>query len=257
MTVSSPASSGNSALLLGASGLVGSSLLRLLLEDPACGRVTALVRRPLPIVHDKLRYVVADFDRLDEHSSEFAVDWVFCCLGTTIRKAGSQEAFARVDLDYPLAAARLSGDAGARSYHVISAAQADSRSRIFYSRIKGRMEEETAKLPLRELHIYRPSLLLGDRQEFRLGERVGSYVMRGLSLLFRGPLALYRAIQAEDLAKAMLASALDKPTPALVSSPVSAPGSGSTSRGANTHSGTELFQLAELYNSRMKELSRA
>ncbi|MEO3945545.1 NAD(P)H-binding protein [Gorillibacterium sp. CAU 1737] len=227
----------HTALLLGATGLVGGELLQLLLRDPACRHVTALVRRPLPFSHEKLQVRLVDFDRLDEVADAFSADWVFCCLGTTIRKAGSQAAFARVDLDYPLAAARLAALGGARSYHVVSAIQADAKSRVFYSRTKGQMEDESAKLPLNELHVYRPSLLLGPREEFRFGEQAASWLMRGLSFLFkRGPLAPYRAIPGEEVAQAMLAAALGLAE--RTSPPHDAP---------CVHEGQELFRLAALY----------
>ncbi|WP_438434748.1 NAD-dependent epimerase/dehydratase family protein [Gorillibacterium sp. sgz500922] len=243
----SSSENGHTALLLGASGLTGSALLRLLAAEPDCRQVTALVRRPLSIAHPKLRVRLVDFDRLADERAEFAADWIFCCLGTTIRKAGSQETFARVDRDYPLAAGRLAAEGGARSLHVISSVGATPASRVFYTRTKGQLEDGLSALPLRQLHIYHPSLLLGDREEFRLGERAAAVAMRAVDgLLRRGALARYRAIPAGDVAAAMLAAALELDAEA-------APKPGSPA----LHEGAELFRLARRYEARSRAREEA
>jgi uncharacterized protein YbjT (DUF2867 family) len=154
--------------------LVGSHCLRLLAADPAFSRVVALVRRPLPreLVQSKVEPHVGDFDRLAEHEELFAVDQILCALGTTIRAAGSQERFRLVDYEYPLAAARLGLAQGATHYLLVSALGANARSRVFYSRVKGQLEAAIAALPYRSVTVARPSLLLGPRAEYRLGEQI-------------------------------------------------------------------------------------
>ena len=168
------ASPGINVLLAGATGLVGRECLDLILADPAFAHVTAIVRRPLPpqAGFQKLTRVTIDFDRLGEHPAIFYVDQIFCALGTTMRKAGSQSAFRRVDFEYPLRIAELGLARGAGHFLLISSMGADSRSPVFYNRVKGELEDAITKLGYRSLTIVRPSLLLGDRVEWRLGEEV-------------------------------------------------------------------------------------
>jgi uncharacterized protein YbjT (DUF2867 family) len=197
------------ALLLGATGLVGGHCLERLLAEPAYTRVVAPVRRPLARQHPKLEAPIVDFDRLVGHAEIFAVDDVFCCLGTTIRAAGSQDAFRKVDLVYVHDAARLAAEQGARQFLLVSAIGADPTSRVFYSRVKGEAEMAVQGLPFRRVVIARPSLLLGDRAEFRLGERVAEWVTVPLAPLLRGPLAKYRPIEARAVAAALVRLALE------------------------------------------------
>lgn len=191
------------ALVLGATGLIGSALTSLLLADTAYNRVSVLARRALPYTHPRLQQRVADLARMAEQSEIFAGADLFCCLGTTIRKAGSQAAFRTVDHDYPLEAARLALQEGARQYFLVTAMGADPRSSIFYNRVKGEVEEAIRSLGLPALHIFRPSLLLGRREESRPGEAVASAVMRPLAFLFAGPLRRYRPIEGSAVAEAM------------------------------------------------------
>ena len=195
------------ALLLGATGLVGGELLTLLLADPEYWQVTVLVRRNLPRSHPKLVQRVVDFKDLPKAADAYRVDDVFCCLGTTIKKAGSQEAFRVVDYTYPLESAKLAARQGAGQYLLITALGADAKSSVFYNRVKGEVEEAIGKLPLKSLHIFRPSLLLGDRQESRTGEKIAVAVMKPLGFLLAGPLKKYRGIQARTVAQAMLRTA--------------------------------------------------
>lgn len=199
--------SGKRALVLGASGLVGGELVRLLAGDPAYSKVTALVRRPLSFSHDKLEQKVTEFDRLDSLLPDFQVDDVYCCLGTTIKKAGSQEAFRRVDLELPLQAARLARQAGAGRFLAISSLGANEHGLVFYSRVKGEMERRLRETGLAEIHIFRPSLLLGERSEPRFGESAAARVYRAMPFLFGGPLRRYRPIYARTVASAMAAAA--------------------------------------------------
>jgi uncharacterized protein YbjT (DUF2867 family) len=198
---------GRSALILGATGLVGNHCLDLLLKDPRYSSVRVIGRRPLGISDPKLKERVVDLDRMEAEVDLFAVDHVFCCLGTTIRKAGSQEAFSRVDVEYPTRAAGLSAKAGARSFLVVSALGADARSRIFYNRAKGQMEEQVRRAAGGVVWILRPSLLVGDRPEPRTGELVGEAVLRIIKPVMVGSLRRYRSIRAVDVARAMIALA--------------------------------------------------
>jgi len=196
------------ALLLGATGLVGGHCLDRLLTDDRYGRVTTLTRRPLPRVKNAEAHLdarVVDFDLLAEQWDVAATD-VYCCLGTTMKAAGSREAFRRVDHDYVVEAARLAHAAGARRLAIVSAIGADPGSRVFYTRVKGEAERDVAALGYDCVEIFQPSLLLGARPQPRPGERVaiaGSSAVAGLMI---GRLRRYRPIEAGDVAAAMLAA---------------------------------------------------
>ncbi len=193
-------------MLLGATGLVGGHCLELLLlRDAEYGRVTVLGRRASGRAHPRLDERIGDVERLlDEHESTFAGADVFCCLGTTIRAAGSQEAFRRVDHDLPVHAARVASEAGARQFLLVSAAGADAGSRVFYNRVKGETEATVAALPFEGVALLRPSLLLGDRTESRPAEALAQRVAPLLSPLLQGPLRKYRAIHAATVAAALV-----------------------------------------------------
>jgi len=194
------------ALVVGGSGLVGGHLLRQLSAGARYDEIVALTRRPVGFALPRVREVVVDLDRPESYREHLAVDDVYCCLGTTIKKAGSQEAFRHVDLEIPLAVAEAAAGAGARQYLIVTAVGADARSRIFYSRVKGELEEALARLPL-TLKVFHPSFLLGERQESRPAERVGVAVARATRGLFVGGLTRYRAIAAADVARAMIVAA--------------------------------------------------
>ena len=191
------------ALVVGASGLVGRECVRLLLADPSYERVVVLARREMPGepgAGGRLVSRIVDFERLAEHEDVPAVDHVFCALGTTMRQAGSRERFYRVDHDYPVEVARLARAAGARHLALVSALGADPASRVFYNRVKGEAERDVAALGWPGLTIVRPSLLLGERAEFRLGEEVGK------RLGFLAP-RKWKPIEARKVAAAMVRAA--------------------------------------------------
>lgn len=197
-----------SALIVGATGLVGNELLQLLLESDEYEKVKVLVRTPISIDHPKLTQCLVNFDELNNYEDEFAVNDVFCCLGTTIKKAGSQEAFRKVDFEYPLQAGKLAAKQGVRQYLIVSAIGADPQSSIFYSRVKGDVEAALSQLQLPSLHIFRPSLILGKRNEFRFGEKVSAVLSPVFSPLFVGKLNQYKPIQARKIAEAMYRTAI-------------------------------------------------
>src|SRR5262249_18303925 len=197
-----------SVLLLGATGLVGGELLRQLLADPTVGRVVALTRRPLEIGGSvKLSNEIVDFNGLADHADLFAVDQIVCALGTTIKQAGSQDAFRHVDFEIPLAAARLGLEHGAKDFLLVSALGASARSRVFYNRVKGELEDALRTLPFRSLTIARPSLLIGPRPKGRGGEEAG----RRLGWLAPGR---YRPVRASRVAAALVAAAC-RPEPGM------------------------------------------
>jgi len=165
----------SSVLILGATGLVGAECVRQFAESSRFDRVIALARRPLAIPSTRVESHVIDFERLDDAARHFRVSHVVCALGTTIKKAGTQERFRRVDYDYALAAARLGVREGARHFLLVSALGASAKSRIFYSRVKGELEDAIRALPYRSATIARPSLLLGERAEVRPGESIGKF----------------------------------------------------------------------------------
>ena len=199
--------SARTAVVLGASGLVGGFCLRALVDDADYTRVLTFGRRELPpLTRAKVTQRVADLASLNAEDFRGAQD-VFSALGTTIRKAGSQEAFRKVDLELPLRAAHEALKAGAEQFVMVSSVGADPQSKNFYLRTKGELEAELAKLPFRAVHILRPSLLIGKRQEFRLGESMAIAIAPALDLLTVGPLRRYHAIKAGIVGRAMVGAA--------------------------------------------------
>lgn len=191
-------------MLLGATGLTGGKVLQGLLGRDEVSQVVALVRHKLPTLHDKLDQHEVDFDKLENHAELFDVDVIICCLGTTIKKAGSQEKFRKVDLGYPLKAGELGRSQGVRAFILMSAIGASSSSTIFYNRVKGELEDALKGLNYPYLSIYHPSLLLGDRKEQRTAEALGIKAMPLVNRLLIGPLDKYRGIEAQTVADAMV-----------------------------------------------------
>jgi uncharacterized protein YbjT (DUF2867 family) len=200
---------GRTAAIFGATGLVGRLCLDLLLADERYVRVVAIGRREPTQSDPKLevrRAALETAEALDDPTLG-AVDDVFCCLGTTLKKAGSQEAFRRVDLGYVVNAASFAKRRGAHHFLMVSAIGADAGSRVFYSRVKGEAEAAVAKLGIESVSIFRPSFILGARKEARLGERIGTVVAAVVSFAAVGRLTKYRPIKAATIARAMLAAA--------------------------------------------------
>ncbi|EJF09989.1 oxidoreductase [Pontibacter sp. BAB1700] len=195
------------ALIAGASGLVGSHLLLMLLQSDRYSQVISVGRRELAIIHPKLDQQIVDFDNLKKSASELAADDVFCCLGTTIKKAGTKDAFYKVDHTYVTQLAEITLRRNATQFLVVSAMGANASSRIFYNRVKGEMERDIQALGFTSLHIFRPALLLGEREEHRTGEEISARIMKPLSMLMIGPMRKYRPIKAETVASAMLRAA--------------------------------------------------
>lgn len=205
MTAAAP---GRRVLLAGATGLVGGYCLRQLLDQPSIAEVEVWTRRPLVINHPKLRVRIVDFDRLPDEGA--AVHAIFCCLGTTIRQAGSEAAFRKVDFEYPLALARYGERVAANKFLMVSALGADRNSRVFYNRVKGEAENAVMATAIPVTLLFRPSLLLGTREEFRPAERAAILLSPLISPFLRGRWAKYRPIPAEAVARAMVRCALDR-----------------------------------------------
>ena len=196
----------------GATGLVGAECVARLLDDSEYGSVVVLARRPLQRAHPKLRAHVIDFDDPPRWQALVSADAVFCCLGTTIRKAGTQEEFRRVDYGYAMAVATAARAHDAGQFLLVSALGAHPRAAAFYSRVKGELEAAVSNLGFPSVAIFRPSLLLGERGEYRRAEHLAIVFGRAASPLLAGPLRRYRPIEARTVAACMVKTAR-RPTP--------------------------------------------
>ena len=194
-----------SALVTGPTGLIGSTVLDKLLKGSRYERVITLARKRLDHQDPKLEQWIAD-DLLSALRPD-NLDVLFCCLGTTIRAAGSQAAFEYVDHDLVIGLGRWAKENGVRTFCVVSAVGADAGSRIFYNRVKGEMERDLKALDLPVLHIFQPSILTGPRKEVRVGERIGIAVMTLFAPLMVGGLDRYRPMPNDKLARAMINAA--------------------------------------------------
>jgi uncharacterized protein YbjT (DUF2867 family) len=201
--------SGKTALIAGATGLVGSHLLNLLCDDVAFSKVKIITRKPLELSKEKVSEIVVDFDSLNQFSQRLTADVVFCCLGTTIKTAGSQDKFRKVDYTYCLELAKAGKAQGAKQFILVSSIGADAKSNNFYLRTKGEIENAIAALNFDSFCILRPSMLLGDRKESRIGESIGKVFMQATGFLLAGPLKKYKAIEAHTVARCMTTLAKD------------------------------------------------
>ncbi|WP_137168050.1 NAD(P)H-binding protein [Salinimonas lutimaris] len=198
------------ALVLGATGLVGQALVNELLQDPRYTKVTCLVRRPLPASmfkdpYSKLNPIVIEFDNLQDYQGYFSVNHVYCCLGTTLKQAGSRQAFRRVDFEYVHVAAQLTRAQRSDSFVWISSVGADAKSKNFYLRVKGELENAIMRMPqLDHAAAVRPSLLLGERQDTRRLEGLGQTLAPALQKIMVGPLRKYRPVSAQEVARKMI-----------------------------------------------------
>jgi len=197
-------SSPRTALVAGPTGAVGRALLTQLLADPRYSTVKALSRRPLGLSHPKLEELHFDGENVDPLGAALAADDIYCCLGTTLKQAGSKAAFERVDYHLVLNLARACKAQEAQQFLVVSAVGASLNSPAFYSRVKARMEQALAEVGFRSLHVIRPSLLLAEREQWRPVEWLASLIAPLLDKALSGNLAKYRAVKVEDVAEAMV-----------------------------------------------------
>lgn len=195
------------ALIAGASGLIGGHCLTLLLENENYSNVISIGRRALDITHSKLEQHVVDFNKLENYEDLFKVNDVFCCLGTTIKTAGSKEKFRLVDYVFPIKMAQLAQSNDVEVYSIVTAMGANAKSSIFYNQVKGEVENELETLDIPAVHILQPSLLLGDRNENRTGEAIAQAIFKVINPIFVGKLKQFKGIPGKRVAEKMVALA--------------------------------------------------
>jgi uncharacterized protein YbjT (DUF2867 family) len=195
------------ALVFGATGLVGNHLISFLLLHPAYSKVVAFLRKPLEYEHPKLVQHVINFDKPDSFHHLVKGDDLFCCLGTTMAKAGSKEAFYKVDFTYPYQAAVIAAKNKVHQLLLVSSVGASSDSVFYYSQVKGELEDAVQKLNFWSTHIFRPSVLLGTRNENRFGEELAGKLGKIIDRFTGGLLSKYRPIEADVVAKSMVSAA--------------------------------------------------
>ncbi|MBF0225345.1 MAG: NAD(P)H-binding protein [Desulfobacterales bacterium] len=174
-----------SVILLGGSGLVGGECLKKLCLDDNCHRITLLLRRPIPSeqLHPKIESHIINFDDIDSYREKISADKVICALGTTIKKAGNKESFYKVDYSYPYKIAQIALNNGANHFILVSSKGANPNSPFFYLKVKGELEQAISKVGYQKVTIFRPSLLMGKRADFRFGEELGKWLTQRFSFL--------------------------------------------------------------------------
>jgi uncharacterized protein YbjT (DUF2867 family) len=192
------------ALIIGSTGLIGSQLLNLLLDSNDYLKVITFVKRDTGIKHPKLTQHIIDFDKPETYKNLVVGDDFFCVIGTTIKKAGSKEAFRKVDFEYPRQFASFALQNKVKQFLIISSLSADAKSGNFYLKTKGEIQDFLKDCSFESVAVLQPSLLLGNRTEFRLGEKVGAFFMKTFSFLFLGNLKKYKPIEGKTVAKALL-----------------------------------------------------
>lgn len=195
------------AILFGATGLVGKYCLDFLLTSSAYQKVLVFGRKSLQLSDQKLEEHIIDFENLSDYAHLIKGDDLFCCIGTTMKKAGSQEAFRRVDYTYAHQIAELGIKNKVNQFLLVSALGADKDSIIFYNRVKGELEEDVKLMPYWAIYIFQPSLLLGERNENRWGEALAQRLGRGFDRLTGGFFTKIRPVEADIVAKSMLIAA--------------------------------------------------
>lgn len=191
------------AIVIGATGLIGQQLVELLLSS-GYDAVKTISRRPLPLQHPKLEQSVASLEDGPELEEALKGDVLFCCIGTTIKKAGSQAAFTAVDHDIPVRCGRIARRNGVSQYHLVSAIGAKAGSRNFYLRTKGNVEAALTAMGFPSLYIYRPSFLVGERKEVRFGEQLAAWLMPVFNLVLQGNAKKFRPVKGATVAETML-----------------------------------------------------
>ncbi|MDT0687900.1 nucleoside-diphosphate sugar epimerase [Autumnicola psychrophila] len=197
------------AIILGATGLTGGILLRKLLDDDRYGKIILFSRSSANLDHSKIEEHLVDLFHLKEHSDKFKADEVYCCIGTTKSKTPDKDVYKKIDHGIPVAAAGLCEKNAIPCYVLISAMGADPKSKIFYSRIKGKTEKDVLEYDIKKTYILKPSLIVGDREENRTGEKIAKFVMEFFKPLMIGSLKKYRPITPEEIASAMIFLAND------------------------------------------------
>lgn len=222
------------AILFGASGLVGTHCLNFLLSSPAYDEVLIFGRKTLKIEHPKLTEHLIDFENPKEYGKLVKGNDLYCCIGTTMKKAANKAAFKRVDFTYAYQIVELAAKNKVNQFLLVSSIGADTDSLFFYTRVKGELEEAVKRMPFWAIHIFRPSLLLGERNENRWGEALAQQLGRGLDRLTGGMLTKYRPVEADVVAKAMVTAAQN------------------VEKGVHIYSSEQLQQLAEQENKKIQ-----
>ena len=192
------------AIILGATGLTGGKLLELLLNDPNYAKIKLFSRSSVGISDPKIEEYLGDMFNLNDFKAQFTGDEVFCCIGTTKSKTPNKEFYKKIDFGIPKSAALLAKENGIKTFIVISALGANTKSPIFYNRIKGQMEEAVLQMQIPKTHILQPSLIGGKREERRIGEWIFKQLMKVANLVMAGPLKKYKSIHPKSIAKAMV-----------------------------------------------------
>lgn len=197
------------AVVLGATGLIGQHLVQELLNNEYFSKVRILVRRPLSIKHPKADVQVVNFHDEKDIAAKLDIgDVIFCCIGTTRKKVkGNKTEYRKVDYDIPIITARLGVQHGFNQFLLVSAIGAHPAAANFYLQLKGCVEEDITALPFESIHIFRPSILLGKRNEFRMGERIGKVIMQAISVFLIGAWRKFKPMQAIHVAQSMVAAA--------------------------------------------------
>lgn len=190
-------------VIAGATGLVGRHLLKLLLNDDSIQEIIVLTRRSIKNPHSKLKEIIFDFDSINDFKDEIRGDILYCCLGTTIKKAGSKEAFRKIDFDYSFILGKIAKENQISKYLIITALGASASSVFFYNQIKGEVQNSLSELNLESLCFIQPSLILGQRDEQRVAEQFFVKLSPVTNMILQGPLKKYRAIEASQIALAM------------------------------------------------------
>jgi uncharacterized protein YbjT (DUF2867 family) len=198
------------ALLFGASGFVGSYLLQELLNDPSYEQVIVVSRKDPGVEHPKLKVLIGDFQKLPSLKNELIADDVFITLGTTKKKTPDQKEYYQIDHDYPVLAAKFAKENGARAVFLLTAVGANEKSNIFYVRTKGEVERDIIALNFAHTHIFRPSMIMGDRIEKRPVEKIFLGIWAAINPLLLGSMSKYKGIHAKEIAKAMINAAKDQ-----------------------------------------------
>ncbi|MBA2561299.1 MAG: NAD(P)H-binding protein [Chitinophagaceae bacterium] len=198
---------GQTAVVLGATGLIGKFLVEGLLEDNYFSCVRILARSPSILIHPKLQHEILNFNDENNFTQKFGEgDVIFCCIGTTQKQVkGDNEAYKKIDFDIAVTAAKIGVIKQFKKYLIVSSVGADANSSNFYLQLKGKIENTIRQFPFESISFFRPSMLLGKRNKVRYGENMLQLSMKFFSLLLFGSLKKYHAIKAKDVAKAMIA----------------------------------------------------
>jgi uncharacterized protein YbjT (DUF2867 family) len=200
---------GKKAIIAGASGLIGSNLLQILLAEDGYDQVLIIGRREMPIKHPKLKQLVVDFEKLDDYAAEITGDVIFSCLGTTKAQTPDKTLYRKIDHDYPVQLAQIGLKNGVQQFHLVSVVGANASSSTFYIKLKGETEQDVANVGLPSVYIYQPSMLKGRKEKLRLGESIFNGLMTIIDPLLFGGLKKYHSVKGVDVARAMYNQSVD------------------------------------------------